>query len=100
MTTSNKSLENWVTSVAALTKPDRIQWCDGSEGEKATLIGEMVKAGSLIPLNNQSHPGCYLHRSDPNDVARTEHLTFVCSKNQDDAGPNNNWLLPADGHKK
>jgi phosphoenolpyruvate carboxykinase (GTP) len=100
MTTKNKALESWVTEVAALTKPDKIHWCDGSETEKKTIITEMVKAGSLIPLNEQSHPGCYLHRSDPSDVARTEHLTFVCSKNKDDAGPNNNWLDPKEGHTK
>ena len=100
MTTKNKTLETWVAQVATLTKPDKIHWCDGSEAEKKTLIAEMVKRGSLIPLNEQSHPGCYLHRSDPSDVARTEHLTFVCSKNKDDAGPNNNWLEPSEGHKK
>ena len=100
MTTKNKALETWVAEVAALTKPDKIHWCDGSEAEKKTIIAEMVKAGSLIPLNEQSHPGCYLHRSDPSDVARTEHLTFVCSKNKDDAGPNNNWLEPKEGHTK
>lgn len=100
MTTKNKTLETWIAQVATLTKPDKIHWCDGSEAENKTLIAEMVKRGSLIPLNEQSHPGCYLHRSDPSDVARTEHLTFVCSKNKDDAGPNNNWLEPSEGHKK
>jgi phosphoenolpyruvate carboxykinase (GTP) len=100
MTTKNKALETWVAQVATLTRPDKIHWCDGSETEKKTLIAEMVKRGSLIPLNEQSHPGCYLHRSDPSDVARTEHLTFVCSKSKDDAGPNNNWLEPSEGHKK
>ena len=100
MTTTNKNLQAWVADVAALTKPDKIHWCDGSDTEKKTIIAEMVKVGSLIPLNEQSHPGCYLHRSDPTDVARTEHLTFVCSKVREDAGPNNNWLEPAEGHKK
>jgi phosphoenolpyruvate carboxykinase (GTP) len=100
MTTNNKALESWVAEVAALTKPDKIHWCDGSETEKKTIIAQMIKSGSLIPLNEQSHPGCYLHRSDPSDVARTEHLTFVCSKNKEDAGPNNNWLDPKEGHTK
>jgi phosphoenolpyruvate carboxykinase (GTP) len=100
MTTTNKALEAWVAQVAALTKPDNIHWCNGSDDEKKTIIAAMVKKGTLIPLNEQSHPGCYLHRSDPSDVARTEHLTFVCSKNKDDAGPNNNWLSPEEGHKK
>ncbi len=100
MTTNNKALESWVAEVAALTKPDKIHWCDGSETEKKTIIAQMIKSGSLIPLNEHSHPGCYLHRSDPSDVARTEHLTFVCSKNKEDAGPNNNWLDPKEGHTK
>jgi len=100
MTTTNKSLEAWVAEVAALTKPDKIHWCTGGEDERKSIISQMVAEGSLIPLNPQSHPGCYLHRSDPSDVARTEHLTFVCSKNKDDAGPNNNWITPADAHKK
>lgn len=93
MTTTNKALEAWVAEVAALTKPDKIHWCTGGEDEKKSIISQMVTEGSLIPLNPQSHPGCYLHRSDPSDVARTEHLTFVCSKNKDDAGPNNNWII-------
>jgi phosphoenolpyruvate carboxykinase (GTP) len=100
MTTTNKALAAWVSEVAALTKPDKIQWCTGSDDEKKHLIAEMKKAGTLISLNEQTHPGCYLHRSDPSDVARTEHLTFVCSKNKDDAGPNNNWMEPSEGHKK
>ena len=100
MTTTNKNLEAWVAQVASLTKPDKIHWCDGGENEKKSLVELMVKDGTLIPMNPETHPGCYLHRSDPSDVARTEHLTFVCSKNQIDAGPNNNWLSPEDGHKK
>ena len=100
MTTSNTRLAAWVNEVAAKTKPDRIHWCTGSADEKKILIEEMQLAGSLIALNTETHPGCYLHRSDPSDVARTEHLTFVCSKNKDDAGPNNNWMEPSEGHKK
>lgn len=100
MTTTNQALASWVSEVAALTKPDSIHWCTGGDDEKKTLIAGMVTSGTLIPLNPQSHPGCYLHRSDPSDVARTEHLTFVCTSNKDDAGPNNNWLAPADAHKK
>jgi phosphoenolpyruvate carboxykinase (GTP) len=100
MSTKLKSLQQWVADVASLTKPEKIQWCDGSESEKKSLIDLMVKQGTFIPLNADSHPGCYLHRSDPSDVARTEHLTFVCTSNKDDAGPNNNWLAPSEGHKK
>ena len=100
MNTSNKNLEAWVSEVAMLTKPDKIHWCDGSDSEKSFLIDLMVKSGALIALNEESHPGCYLHRSDPSDVARSEHLTFVCTTDVVDAGPNNNWLAPKDGHKK
>jgi phosphoenolpyruvate carboxykinase (GTP) len=98
--TSNKNLEQWVSEVAKLTKPEKIHWCTGDDAEKKSLIELMVKNGTFIPMNADTHPGCYLHRSDPSDVARTEHLTFVCTSKQDDAGPNNNWLAPADGHKK
>jgi phosphoenolpyruvate carboxykinase (GTP) len=98
--TSNKMLSDWVASVATLTRPDRIHWCDGSEQEYRNLIDLMLKDGVLKELNPETHPGCYLHRSNPSDVARVEHLTFICSKNQDDAGPNNHWMDPAEAHTK
>ena len=82
----NSSLKSWVDEVAALTKPSGIHWCDGSEAENARLIEEMLASGTLHRLNPEKHPNCYLHRSDPSDVARTEHLTFICSKEQVDAG--------------
>ncbi len=94
MSTTNQHLKSWVDEVAALTKPERIHWCDGSEAERVALTDEMLKSGTLIKLNEKTHPNCYLHRSDPTDVARTEHLTFICSKNKDDAGPNNQWMEP------
>ncbi len=92
----NGALEAWVNEVAALTTPDRIEWCDGSEDEKRRLIDGMVKDGTLVTLDQKKWPGCYYHRSHPTDVARTEHLTFICSEKKDDAGPNNNWMAPAD----
>lgn len=98
--TSNKELTNWIEAVRQLTRPDDLHWCDGSEAEYQQLIQLMLKTGDLLPLNEKTHPGCYLHRSDPSDVARTEHLTYVCSKNEIDAGPNNQWMAPADGHAK
>ena len=94
--TSLQELHNWVEQVTKLTQPDVIRWCDGSEAEYQELIQLQLKSGSLIELNQQTHPGCYLHRSDPADVARVEHLTFVCPKNKQDAGPNNNWMDPAE----
>lgn len=100
MTTSNQALQQWVDEVAALTKADQVRWCDGSDTEYRSLIDQMLEAGSLIELNQDSYKNCYLHRSDPNDVARVEHLTFVCTPEQIDAGPNNNWMIPADAHRK
>ncbi|RLA25006.1 MAG: phosphoenolpyruvate carboxykinase, partial [Gammaproteobacteria bacterium] len=99
MTTSNESLQNWVTEVAALTKPDTIHWCDGSEAEYQGLIDLMLDSGDLTKLND-SYENCYLHRSDPSDVARVEHLTFICTQTEDDAGPNNHWMKPSDAHAK
>ena len=81
--------------VAALTQPERIYWCDGSAEEYQRLREELVRKGELRELNQDSFPGCYLYRSDPTDVARVEHLTFVCTSTQEEAGPNNNWLAPA-----
>jgi phosphoenolpyruvate carboxykinase (GTP) len=100
MSTSHAGLKSWVNETATLTQPDRIHWCDGSENEFKHLIGLMVESGDLIPLNKQSHPGCYLHRSHSSDVARTENLTFICTPQQDDVGPTNNWMAPEDGHRK
>jgi len=100
MTTTLSTLQDWVDSVRALTEPDAIHWCDGSDAEYQSLIAQMQDSGDLRPLNAEQYPGCYLHRSDPSDVARVEHLTFVCSVNKDDAGPNNHWMEPAAAHEK
>jgi phosphoenolpyruvate carboxykinase (GTP) len=87
-------LEKWVDEAARLTKPERIVWCDGSEAENQRIIGEMLKHSDSVQLNEKTYPNCYLHRSSPNDVARTEHLTFICARTKDDAGPTNNWMDP------
>ncbi len=100
MTTTNQALRQWVDEVAALTQPDSIHWCDGSENEAQLLKQAMVEEGDLSPLNPDTHPNCYLHLSDPSDVARVEHLTFVCTSDRDDAGPNNHWMDPAEAHAK
>jgi phosphoenolpyruvate carboxykinase (GTP) len=90
----------WVTQVAELTQPERIYWCDGSPAETARLRNELIAKKELAPLNDKTFPDCYLARSHPSDVARVEHLTFICSKNQEDAGPNNNWMAPDEAHAK
>jgi len=98
--TSNQELLNWVKSVAGLTKPDRVHWCSGEVAENDRLAAEMLESGEFIELNPQSHPGCYLHRSDPGDVARVEHLTFICTPDREDAGPNNHWMDPEQAKAK
>ncbi|MBS0557868.1 MAG: phosphoenolpyruvate carboxykinase (GTP) [Proteobacteria bacterium] len=98
--TNLESLKRWVEDVARHTQPDQVHWCDGSEAENDALIDLMLQRGDLIELNPRTHPDCYLHRSNPGDVARVEHLTFICTKNKDDAGPNNHWMDPAEAHAK
>jgi phosphoenolpyruvate carboxykinase (GTP) len=90
----------WVAEVAALTTPDRIQWFDGSAAETARLRNELIAKKELLPLNPTTFPDCYLARSHPSDVARVEHLTFICTPQKDDAGPNNHWMAPAEAHAK
>ncbi len=87
-------LETWVDEAAKLTKPERVAYCDGSEAESQRMIAEMLRAGDSLPLNEKTYPNCYLHRSSPNDVARTEHLTYICSPEKEEAGPTNNWMDP------
>ena len=96
----NKVLNDWVNEVSELTCPDRVVWCDGSQQEYQGLIDQLVASGDLTVLNEEAYPGCYLYRSDPQDVARVEHLTFICCEDEKNAGPTNNWMSPADAEKK
>src|SRR3989338_6119807 len=96
----HKGLIQWVDEMAKLCQPDRIVWCDGSEEENRRLEEEAIGNGELIQLNQQKLPGCFLHRTTWNDVARTEHLTYICTSKKEDAGPNNNWLSPQEGYSK
>ena len=96
MSTQLKNLSNWVAEVAAHTQPDQIYWCTGTKDEYKNLITEMLASGDLKELNHANYPDCYLHLSDPQDVARVEHLTYVCAEREVDAGPNNNWMAPVD----
>jgi phosphoenolpyruvate carboxykinase (GTP) len=98
--TKNPHLLSWVEEMAKLCKPDRIYWCDGSEAEQKRLIDEAVSQKVLIPLDHKRWPGCYFHHSNPNDVARVEHLTFICTKTRDEAGPTNNWMDPLEAYQK
>jgi phosphoenolpyruvate carboxykinase (GTP) len=93
-------VEQWVDEVSRVTRPTNIYWCNGSENENQRLIAEMLGSGTLHELNQQKYPNCYLHRSDPSDVARTEHLTFICSREQGDAGPTNNWMSPGEAKER
>ena len=88
----NAHVRAWVEQCAALCRPDRVVWLDGSADERQRLIRQGVAEGVFIELNQQKLPGCYLHRSNPNDVARTEQLTFICTPGPDMAGPTNNWM--------
>ncbi len=95
-----ETLNRWVDEVARLTQPERVHWCDGSDAEAQALTELMLATGDLVELDPATHPNCYLHRSNPSDVARVEHLTFVCTRERDDAGPNNPWMAPDEAHRK
>lgn len=97
---SNKAVKNWVEEVAKLTKPDNIVWIDGSVEEKERLTKQALSTGELYELNQEKLPGCVLHRTAVNDVARVEHLTFICTSKKEDAGPTNNWMAPAEAYEK
>src|ERR1700741_3495593 len=93
-------VRRWVDEVAACTQPDRVYWCDGSDAEYRELLRGMLASGELHALDARNFPGCTLHRSHPTDVARVEHLTFVCTEREADAGPNNHWMSPAEARRK
>jgi phosphoenolpyruvate carboxykinase (GTP) len=98
--TKNTHLTAWIDEMASLTKPDRIHWCDGSEAEANALTELAVGQKVLIPLDQKRWPGCYYHHSNRNDVARVEHLTFICTPTREEAGPTNNWMDPKEAYRK
>ena len=91
---ANVHVHQFVQQAVKLCVPDQVFWCNGSDYERNRLLADAVNEGVLIPLNPRKLPGCYLHRSNPNDVARTEQCTFICTTTEDDAGPTNNWMPP------
>lgn len=98
--TKNLKLRNWVLEAISLCKPARVCWINGSEEEKKRLEDEAVASGEVIRLNQEKYPGCLYHRTAENDVARTEHLTYICTKKKEDAGPTNNWMPPREAYRK
>lgn len=98
--TEHKKLKKWVDECAKMCQPDKIVWINGSEEEKATLEQQACDTGEIIRLNQELMPGCLYHRTAPNDVARTEDLTFICTSKKEDAGPNNNWMLPKEAYHR
>ena len=97
---TNTTVRVWTEEMAAITKPDCIEWITGDEAQLEKLRNMALATGELLELNQEKLPGCYLHRSDPSDVARVESRTFICSKKQEDAGPTNNWVDPAQMYEK
>src|ERR1022692_3941878 len=98
--TTHHGVLTWVEEMAQLCQPDSIYWCDGIEEEKERLTQQAVEAGVLIKLNQEKLPGCYYHRSNPNDVARVEECTFICTRTPDAAGPTNRWMAPPAMYEK
>ena len=98
--TDNRAVLEWVDQMAKMCQPDQVFWCDGSETEKQVLTARAVSQGVLLELNQQKLPGCYYHRSHPNDVARVEQFTFVCTELEEEAGPTNNWMPPGEMYRK
>jgi phosphoenolpyruvate carboxykinase (GTP) len=96
----NSKLTQWVGEIERLARPDRVVWCDGSPEEADRLTQLMLSEGCLQILNPKTYPDCYYHRSHASDVARTEHLTFICTEQKEDAGPTNNWMAPAEAREK
>ena len=98
--TSNRAVLAWVEEQTKLCQPEQVFWCNGSEEEKELLTAEAVARGILVKLNQDKLPGCYYHRSNPNDVARVEQCTYICTETAEEAGPTNNWAQPAEMYAK
>ena len=98
--TKNKYVLNWIDEMAAMTKPDKIVWIDGTEEQAEALRAEACSTGEMIKLNQELLPNCYLHRTAVNDVARVEGRTYICTEKKEDAGNINNWMAPKEMYAK
>src|SRR5437660_1693441 len=96
----SRPVADWVDSVRERTRPRAMHWCEGSDAEARELTAKLLRDGELTALNPQVFPGCTLYRSHPSDVARVEHVTYICTRSKEDAGPNNNWMDPEQAHAK
>src|SRR5260370_6422961 len=96
----SRDVADWVNSVRELTQPRAVHWCEGTDAEARELTAQLLRGGELTALNPEYFPGCHLYRSAPGDVARVEHLTYICTRSQEDAGPNNHWMDPQQAHAK
>jgi phosphoenolpyruvate carboxykinase (GTP) len=96
----SRAVADWVGAVCELTQPRAVHWCEGSETEARELTAQLLERGELHALNKEHFPGCHLYRSDPGDVARVEHVTYICTRSQQDAGPNNHWMDPQQAHER
>ena len=100
LSTLSQQVAEWVATVRELTQADQVYWVEGSDAEHGEFIGELQASGELHKLNEEHYPNCFLARSHPSDVARVEHLTFVCTTDREDAGPNNHWMAPDEAKAK
>ena len=98
--TKNPTVIKWLEEMKELLTPDQVMWIDGSDAQRDALRKEACESGEMIELNQELLPGCYLHRTNPNDVARVEDRTFICTSTKEDAGPTNNWCAPEEMYKK
>ena len=97
--TNNKSIKKWLDEQIELVKPEKVVWIDGSEEQLEELRKEACATGEMIKLNEEKLPGCYLHRTAVNDVARVEGRTLICTPTKEEAGPTNNWMEPGEAYK-
>ena len=98
--TTNKYVKEWINEMAELTCPDKIVWIDGSDEQREALREEACATSEMFKLNQDKLPGCYLHRTAVNDVARVENRTFICTETKEEAGNINNWMAPAEMYEK